>query len=735
MSVGSHPARSEWIAQRAGVIAFGVVVLVSCMPTDASLPGIPLRDHADLAGLVVLVSLAPHVRRHLTLATGALCAVGLLLFATAKIVAPDVGAPACFHANQLTDRRSACEFSFDAPAGDVTRRDTVIDAGSPTPISSIAETNWALAFANGLTYNDYRPVDPRQPAEDPRRPRFRVTWTDVGAIPAGSTVAFTGKLVMKDGGSTIVSASALEPRVVKLAQALHNPSITLIYDRVAVKGSPPASYAYIRLLGHDEHHLPVGPRRSMGDTLAGVIGLCVALAAIVDWGRLRELWLGRWTSFVISACIIGTVLLGTWIAVGAQSAAPWHGAVPPPVWLPIVPIGLVVALSGRQLRGTALRLSTLVLLWPIVARMRDFVPHGRVAYRHPGDDPLAYAAYARVIVTERSLHGGEDTFRFQPGGRYVQALGKLLIGEEDRLFAGLVVWIGLAGVVWLAARLARRGTSALSFAGLGCAVLLLAQGYGNVGGGLVDGMAWSTLPFIIGLLLLPTRNVDVWWGLFLVGFTLAVRVNQAPGALLACALLAWSNRPASWKRIVAYPSAVAWFVIPTVVHNLHYGHGLSIVHVDESGVAIPFSRLVHIFDDAGVRRAARAQMMDLVYLSSRVRLDAGWALAFYSSILVIFVGIGFGVARCRTHTTTDEHRRRTLVATLSIPVVIVLLLGIYVSFKAVIYYPRHLVWGYEAAVLLVAVLGSVTSSGPDLVELGTPPKRLATCSIHPDVRS
>jgi len=684
------------------------------VPTSARLPGVPLDNSADLWALVLLVLVAPVARFPVGRNFRILFGFALATFVVVKVLAPHGGAPTCFAGDRFTDRRTSCEFSFDEPSGNITRRDSKIDFGIPGRISSVAQTNWEMGFLNALAYNRYR-----GPYDDQRRPGFSVTWTHLGTVPAGSTIDFTGTLTVADGGQEAIHVSSDQPRTAIIDRTLVDPSITLEFHHVTKRGSEPATYAYVRLLGPNGRPLTVGARPSSTGTLLGWAAMMLALVLMVD-GRAVKRKLRRNTYGPSTVVLVGIIACSTWIATEAQTANSWHGAVPSPVWLPIIPIGVVLCLAGWRLRGTALRLCTLVFLWPIADRLVSVIPVGRVSYHNPGDDPLAYAAFARLLVTERSLRGGEAAFRFQPGGRYLQAFGKLAIGENDKLYATLIIWAGIAGVVWLSTRLASRGSfprppSALCFAALASAALLISQGYGNVGGGLVDGIAWSILPFVVGLMMVPVRRFDVWFGLALLGLALAVRVNQAPGILVACALLAWITLPRKWSRVAAYPAVAAWFAVPLLAHNLYYGHSLTLIHVDQTGVAIPTRRLAHFFTDAAVRREVRQQLMELAYLPPDIPLDAGWSIAFYSSFLVALVVTVVGIVTYRGMDRSDVARRTLQIATWSVPVQLVLSIGIYVSFRVTIYYPRHLVWGYESAALLAAVAASLIAERRSVV--------------------
>jgi hypothetical protein len=128
--------------------------------------------------------------------------------------------------------------------------------------------------------------------------------------------------------------------------------------------------------------------------------------------------------------------------------------------------GIVLAVAARRFLGSrgllATALGAFFMFGPVIATLRRFTnlsTHpwwGMQIFRDRVTDWLVFQGYARSIVLESSLRGGEDVFYFMPGMRYVALVQHVLFGEND-VFIGALTGVALVATgLWLTFRMLAR---------------------------------------------------------------------------------------------------------------------------------------------------------------------------------------------------------------------------------------------------------------------------------------
>jgi hypothetical protein len=127
---------------------------------------------------------------------------------------------------------------------------------------------------------------------------------------------------------------------------------------------------------------------------------------------------------------------------------------------------MVLATAARRFpksRGLlAAAIGTALMFGPVIATLRRFTnlsTHpwwGMQVFRDRVTDWLVFQGYARSILLESSLRGGEDVFYFMPGMRYVAFVQHLLFGENDVLIGVLTGVALVATGLWLTLRVVAR---------------------------------------------------------------------------------------------------------------------------------------------------------------------------------------------------------------------------------------------------------------------------------------
>jgi len=96
--------------------------------------------------------------------------------------------------------------------------------------------------------------------------------------------------------------------------------------------------------------------------------------------------------------------------------------------------------------------STIVVIRSTAQRiigLTETLPWDHLMFRGRDSDWLVYQGYARQIFIDHSLRGGESTFYFTPGMRYLAFLQHLILGDSDLLIALSVLVLLLASTLLL----------------------------------------------------------------------------------------------------------------------------------------------------------------------------------------------------------------------------------------------------------------------------------------------
>ena len=500
-----------------------------------------------------------------------LVALGLLVL-IAKVLlvtlAPEPGFVACY-TNPIYPRpHNACERSFDRPFDDgTTRIDEVIDFG-PRPGSADRTTllgsSWDLSFVNDTRLNVY----PEPGAIDVQRLPFSASWT--GTVDGGDGgwihVTYVGAGRVRVGGRATALPSSSRQRTVVVSIGPGEQELDLQYrfaDTVRIGSTRELGpYATVRVSDVSAtrdapsdgllHTVPVG---SGWQLLAGLVDLALLAFVLVCLAALAvNLARSRW--LLITSLVVGVVAIV--LSTGHAGFAALD--------LPIAPSVLALALLYGVL---VWRRPDDLLLFGIPAavvvsaeRVLSVVPNlHSVVFRDRGSDWQTYQAFARAILEQRSLEGGESVFYYQPGFRYWAFAGHLGLGDGDALPAILGLSLLLTAVLLLTRWSFGRGLR--STGGLPLATRLVV-----VAGGVALLVAFTATP-LLGLVVVGASEYPTWciiplllpllftrptWTRWIGGARSSVRPS-------CCARTRVSPRwRSSWSspRCTTGPSCVAW---------------------------------------------------------------------------------------------------------------------------------------------------------------------------------
>ncbi len=666
-----------------------LVVVTFMVPTRSNVfGGLPIATLPSLVALLFCALVVPALASRLSSRMCKRLLVVSLLLLILRVSGTFVESGSwrtCLRSPRVDVERT-CGFSFERPfSTSLTRLDSVIDVGSPSPIASIVETNWNLSFLNEMRYNDYR-----GPALDPRRPRFSATWRPEGDLPPGVVLKFVGTARVTSAGKVFEGSSFDEVGTLAIPDNGGDIVVRLSWPSLIQVGAPADMYAFARLETTDGRL--VRPVRSTPDlvvTRAGelmavlLLGVLFAtsLAATTREGRRR----------VLGTLALGGALTALDLRVlgnGAPSLAFWLPAVAFTVFLWIAP-----ALNRVERRyGLSLAFLGLVLRFETTFSAR--LPLSQMVYRSVGDDNLAYQSFAREIVRDHTLRGGENLYFFQPGGRYAFAALHILFGERDRLIASATMWFVYAAVVFLVVCVAQRLGAWRPVAGLAGAALwvLFDSQAANAFSGLIEAFSWALLVFAATFLFFSTPGSGRTVGLLCLGLSTFVRVNNAFGAMAVVVAVVVVQRIRGFAIVRAVVLGNLGILL-CIAHNFWWARVIQVLKVSDVTVAVPRRDLLRLWDPS-VRGALRDQIFNMLYLSRTEPLYPNYGFGFFcaASVGAWFVANAWRISR---PVGIRPFLRSSLVLVLPLGG----FLGIYLSFRLNIYYPRHLVVGYLWLVL------------------------------------
>ena len=361
-----------------------------------------------------------------------------------------------------------------------------------------------------------------------------------------------------------------------------------------------------------------------------------------------------------------------------------------------IPAGVAYWRSGRRRRlvGAYLFLAASMTLATVVW----LGPPGHVWLRDGGSDWLTYEDQARSILETRSLRGGEDVFYYQPAFRYIRFLEHLILGDGDPfILATAMLALGFAALWVIIGFVPARRTPGQFLAWLLATVLLFSWIFapsvrGLVRAGASEYPTWICLLVGWPLLLRPGRATSWLVGSVLIGGAFITRTNQILGlaGLLMAALLLRADLTARWRL----SGALATLVVASLplAHNLYFG-GEAVPLT--ASIAIPTNLVVSpgvladAFSDAEARRLVVTQLRWLLVLDGPMHLRwlaRGAQVLWLVSVAGLFVG------------------RRRPAGVYLLAAVPALFLGVHLFYQVTVYFPRHVVAGHLAMVLVALTL-------------------------------
>jgi len=321
---------------------------------------------------------------------------------------------------------------------------------------------------------------------------------------------------------------------------------------------------------------------------------------------------------------------------------------------------------------------------------------GRMIFFSRYDDWFVTQGYARQILVEGSLRGGEGVFYFQPGVRYLVFLAKLVLGENDVLTSVLLLSALLSLSLLLGRFLQRKLATRVGYVILGGTIFLISVIWlsGNTS---VFALAfageyptWILLTaFVLLMSHSPQRPSSSTYLLAaaVAGAIPNLRPNQLGGAIMLFLIVAVSllqmRDLVFWSRTIALARATAIFVavlLLSLAHNLHYGETFTLFSVTgQLNAESSWTRLLseHSFGNA----------MSFLWNKAQLGLYWGGIPDDLTFALTAWTAQAFWVA---TTVALTVRRRVTLVSGLWLLFPLANLLPL-LPYRFDSYYPRHIV--------------------------------------------
>ena len=313
---------------------------------------------------------------------------------------------------------------------------------------------------------------------------------------------------------------------------------------------------------------------------------------------------------------------------------------------------------------------------------------GRLLYYWRDSDWYTTQGYARTIFIEGSLRGGEGTFWFQSGPRYLAFVTRSLLGENDVLVGLLMTTLGFFAVFFAVVQVQRRFSrlagNLVGGATLFVAIFFMADdlmaGFGFVGSS--EYPTWIVLFALTGYFVTTTSESRAWVLVMLsiaLGYSIQLRPNQIGGVVAIFLALVLLVDRRNWQRALgnyALMTAVFGAVVSlSLLHNLYYGE--SFVPFTANGlinVAFNWSDVL----SSGDFSLVWAQLRTMMYWNTIGNWS--WALAFWGSQLLWLLTLA---VRLRAG---QVLRARTLLLLIPFGYALPML-----KYQMGSYYPRHLV--------------------------------------------
>jgi len=317
---------------------------------------------------------------------------------------------------------------------------------------------------------------------------------------------------------------------------------------------------------------------------------------------------------------------------------------------------------------------------------------GRLLYYWRDSDWYVTQGYARTVFVEGSLRGGEVTFWFQAGPRYLALATRVLLGENDVLVGIIMNSLGFFAVfvLFVRSQVVLRTLSHQVIAGVALFILLffmaddLMAAFGFVGSS--EYPTWTVLLLITGFIIATRSETRPWLMVAMaiaLGYSIQLRPNQIGGIVLlfVALLLLVDRRDAPQAIATASKMTVAFtaLVLFSLLHNLYYGESF-VPFTANARINYRFSWLdvLGIEDGDATWVAVWDQLRVMMYWNSVGNWS--WALMFWGSqllwVAVVVYRIRVGLAR----------RARSLLLLIPFGYALPML-----KYQMGSYYPRHLV--------------------------------------------
>jgi hypothetical protein len=620
------------------------------------------------------------------LAGAGLLALALKLFGATAAEPP--GLAACYGTPIAPAYRGQCEMSFENPffRGGVTRFDSRLDFGPG---------DWNLGFFNSMRFNLFK-----RPWEHPRRDRLplHVRWTGAFEAPGADRVEveYTGEATLALGGiETPLPPSYASTRQVVVRPAAGPWTVRIDYrfdDGTRGRQPPPGPYATFRLRARDAAGREVGVR-------SGPFGAAATAGAVA----------ARAADALTAALAVALLLhflrrlapdLKLWLPVAAAAALlpAYHDADIPFDVAPglfVCSALLIVVTRRRRARDVVTTwLGCVALALVILAPTSGGL--ARVALRTPGDDWIAYESFARSILEERSLRGGEWVFFFQPLFRYWRFAERLLLGEGDLLVAACAFAALNASLLLGLRRLGGRAPATAVAAGL----LLLGFNHAAYGGlrfvvlGASEYPTWILAPLALSRLFASRGARAALQGAAMIGLAALTRLNQLPGllALFAASALRARREPRRW---IAGAALIAGLLLLPLAHNALWGRRaepLTMTRAQPQSLVLPPERAL-------ATPRGRAQLVRQVRHALMIfRPSWEWGLLWPAlhGLQLLYV-----VSVVRWLRSGRPDAEALLVAASPL-----LILGVHLFYIVNNYYPRHILAAHQLMGLVSVLLAS-----------------------------
>ena len=753
-------AVADRVRHRALLPLLLLVAVAVPAPALAVLDGIPFTGAAEALCLLV-VAAAVVVRPPSSRWTRAALVLGLggLLLKLALLLVPGQGFTSCY-VILVGDRDLTCERSYDSPwQRDATRQDPVIDFGKRVrtgePPFGMSDSNWHLGAVNSLEFNFYRPGQP-----DRERLPLRVSWRGTVQSPPG------GELRLHYVGEGWLEVASTRHELPASYDAPASVAVPARAGPVAVEyaWTPPDAatgpYAMARLLDAGGAPVPPADPRDPADVVAAAAdallllcaaGAAVAVALALGIGRSRAALLG------VTAVPVGCALV---LAALRASA----GLSPGTLLALLVP--LIVALcvgriwTTRTQAAVAAGASGCLLAAALLYVTVGTLDPRSVTYRSGGNDFLTHESFARSLLEEASLRGGEDVFEYSPGFRYTLFAQHLVFGDGDAPISLLSVlalvcgaWFAVETLVLrrlsagplrhvLAPRALLRWPLLAAVAAVLILTALLSSAEVAKGGFLLlsEYPTWVLMLFGIPLLLTARRLPAASLGATLLAVAFAHRANHGLGlavvVLVGASALVW--RQPTWRRRAAAASLVLGpgllIALLPAAHNLLYG-GRLVLLAQTPRLAVNFPLSPGDLLDVDEPRVQSVLQNQLAGVLATPGAAADLSMTFRLSVHAVQLGLALVLI------VVLARRLRHLRGQLLLLLVPVGYLVPHVFIQVYVYYPRHIVAGYLAGALVLlcmagtalvrAVAAGVEQPDADTTLAGGQPRAVSSGSRVP----